>query len=74
MNAAAPLQDSAVPVAIIAGDQDEIVLPRRTDALRHKVGNLVFDRTVGGAGHNDIYGRPEFEEGMHDALDAVTRN
>jgi len=73
MDAATALNDSSVPVAVIAGDRDEIVLPARTDALRDKVGKLVFDRTILDAGHNDIYGRPEFVEGMHGALAAVTQ-
>jgi alpha/beta superfamily hydrolase len=73
MDAAAALEDSSVPVAIIAGDRDEIVLPGRTDALRSKVGRLVFDRAISGAGHNDIYGRREFEEAMHEALGAVSQ-
>lgn len=73
MDAATALNDSSVPVAIIAGDRDEIVLPARTDALRKKVGKLVFDRTILGAGHNDIYGRQEFVEGMHEALAVITQ-
>ena len=73
MDAAAALKHSAVPVAIIAGERDDIVLPDRTNALRGQVGKLVFDRTIRGAGHNDIYNLSQFEEGMRDALAAVTQ-
>ena len=72
MDSAAALADSRVPTAIIAGQDDSIIPPRRTQALRRSVGNLVFDRTIPGAGHNDIYQRLEFRDAMDDALEAVT--
>jgi dienelactone hydrolase len=65
------LRGNATPVAILAADRDEIVLPRRTAALRREVSNLVFDRPFAGAGHNDIYHRSDFEVGLREALDAV---
>jgi pimeloyl-ACP methyl ester carboxylesterase len=65
------LRDNPTPVAILAADRDEIVLPRRTEALRGDVAKLVFDRTFTGAGHNDIYQRSDFEAGLREALDAV---
>jgi pimeloyl-ACP methyl ester carboxylesterase len=66
-----PLSRAQVPVAIIAAERDEIVPPERTQALRKEVANLVFDRTIAGAGHNDIYARSDFHEAMHDALDRL---
>jgi pimeloyl-ACP methyl ester carboxylesterase len=72
MDAAAALTGSKVPTAIIAAERDEIISPRRTEALRPAVGNLVYDRTIRGAGHNDIYQRSEFQGAMDDALEAVT--
>ena len=69
--AADALQGSSTPVAIVAAESDEIVSPRRTAALRSRVPNLVFDRTIGRAGHNDLYQRPEFDSAMHEALQAV---
>lgn len=74
MDAAGALKGNSVPVAILAAERDDIVLPRRTDALRAKVGRLVFDRTIRGVGHNDIYDRSEFEEGMREALSAITQS
>jgi uncharacterized protein len=65
------LAGSDVPVAILAAERDEIVAPERTDALREKVPNLVFDRTIPGAGHNDIYARSDFQGAMDEALEAV---
>lgn len=73
MDAAAALKGSTVPTAIIAAEHDEIVLPRRTAALRPAVGNLVFDRTIAGTGHNDIYQRSDFQAAMDEALEAVSR-
>jgi pimeloyl-ACP methyl ester carboxylesterase len=57
-----------VPVAIIAAGRDEIVPSERTDALRARVPNLVFDRTIDRAGHNDIYARSDFQEAAREAL------
>jgi len=71
IDAASPLRSGTVPVAIIAGERDEIVAAERTDALRKKVANLVFDRTIARAGHNDIYARSDFQEAMRSALAAV---
>src|SRR5690348_8892363 len=57
-----------VPVAIIAAERDEIVPSERTDALRKRMPDLVFDRTIGRAGHNDIYARSDFQEAAREAL------
>ena len=72
MEPAADLRQAQVPVAIVAAERDEVVPPARTAALRRAAAQiLVFDRTVAGAGHNDIYDRPEFRAAMHEALERV---
>lgn len=71
IDASTALKGCQVPVAIIAAQRDEIVLPERTDALRQTVSNLVFDRTILEADHNDIYARSEFHDAMHEALDRL---
>ena len=71
IDAAGPLRGSTVPVAIVAAERDELVPTERTDALRKVVGNLVFDRTIGRAGHNDIYLRSDFHDAMHEAVDRL---
>ncbi len=71
LNTAAFLKDARVPVALIAGDRDTLIRPARTQALRRQVSNLVYERTIEGAGHNDIYYRPEFQQAMEEALDAL---
>jgi len=71
MEPAADLQGIRLPVAIIAGERDTTVPPARTAALRQAVPNLVYDRTIRGAGHNDIYDRPEFRAAMAAALSQV---
>lgn len=68
MNAAESLAGSKVPVALIAGERDDLISSARTAALRERVSNLVFDRTIAGAGHNDIYQRPEFRQAMNGAM------
>ena len=74
MNSAELLEGSQVPVAILAAERDEIVFAVRTEALRRQVTNLAFDRTIPGSGHNDIYGRSDFQAALREALTAVTRN
>lgn len=71
IDAGAFLHGSQLPVAIIAAGRDEIIPAARTEALRPHAANLVFDRTIAGAGHNDLYGRSEFHEALRGALDAV---
>ena len=71
IDAAGPLQQSHVPVAIIAAANDQIIPSARTEALRHVVKKLVYDCTIPRAGHNDIYGRSDFQDAMHEAMDRL---
>jgi hypothetical protein len=71
IDAASALDGVKVPVAIIAAERDEIVPEGRTDALRPKVPNLVFDRTIARAGHNDIYARSDFHDAIREAFDRL---
>jgi uncharacterized protein len=71
MDAAGAIAKTKVPVAIIAAQRDEIVPTSRTDALRPRVPNLVFDWTIARSGHNDIYARSDFHQAMREALAAV---
>lgn len=73
IDAVSALDGSKVPVAIIAAGADEIIPAARTAALRPRVPHLVFDRTIEGATHNDIYARSEFQEAMNQALEATVR-
>lgn len=74
MEPAADLVGTQVPVAILAGGRDTLIPPARTDALRRAVPNLVFDRTLAGAGHNDIYDRADFQTAMREALGRLSRS
>jgi len=65
------LKDNPTPIAIIAAELDEVVKPDRTDVLRAHLSNLVFDRTIGGAKHASLYGMPEYDEALNEALDAL---
>jgi hypothetical protein len=71
MAAAEWLRGSSVPTAIIAGGRDTLIAALRTDGLRRAAGRLVYDRTIAGAGHNDIYDRPDFRAAMREALARV---
>jgi uncharacterized protein len=71
MAAADDLADGNTPAAILAAEQDEIIPASRTKALRQRVPNLKFDRTIGGAGHNDIYHSADFQAALREALEAV---
>ena len=65
------LAGTRVPVAIVSGSADSLVVPARTRALEQAVPNLAFARAIAGAGHNDIYDRPEFRAAMREALARV---
>lgn len=73
IDAAALLERNQVPVAILAAEQDSLIRPARTEALRRRLPNLVYDRTIPGAGHNDLYERAEFMAAMREALAAMSR-
>jgi pimeloyl-ACP methyl ester carboxylesterase len=73
IDAARAIARTKAPVAIIAAERDEIVPAERTEMLRKRVPNLVFDRTVRRAGHNDIYTRSDFHDAMHEALSVIVR-
>jgi pimeloyl-ACP methyl ester carboxylesterase len=73
VDAAGPLEQRDMPVAIIAAERDAIVPAERTEVLRERVRNLVFDRTIARTGHNDIYARSDFHQAMREALAAVSR-
>lgn len=62
------LSASTVPTAIIAAERDTLIRSPRTDGLRNAAGRIVYDRTIPGAGHNDIYDRPEFRSAMREAI------
>jgi pimeloyl-ACP methyl ester carboxylesterase len=72
-DAVSALKGSKVRVAILAAENDEIIPATRTDSLREQVPNLVFDKTIEDAGHNDIYARSDFQSAMDEALKAVLR-
>lgn len=71
IDSAALLEGNPLPVAILAAEKDSLILPGRTAALRRRVANLAFDRTISGAGHNDVYSRDDFQQAMREALVAV---
>jgi pimeloyl-ACP methyl ester carboxylesterase len=74
IDAAAVLEKVRAPVAIIAAEQDEIVPPERTEALRPRIRRLFFDHTIERAGHNDIYARSDFHEAMREAFAALAND
>ncbi len=71
MAAADYLKNGSLPVAILAAERDQIIPPGRTEALRGQVPNLVYDRTIARAGHNDIYARSDFQLALREGLDTV---
>ncbi|MDH3242016.1 MAG: alpha/beta fold hydrolase [Alphaproteobacteria bacterium] len=62
------LKGNRTPTALIAAENDQIVPLAHTQALKRVVGNLVFERVIADAHHNDIYGRAEFADAMAQAL------
>ena len=68
MRSAEMLRETRLPVAIVASGSDRLVRRERTEALRRAISNLVFDVTIPGASHDDIFLRPELEPAMRAAL------
>ena len=62
------VRGTPTPTALITAGRDGIVPARRSEPLRRAVPRLVFDRTIGDAGHIDLYDRPAFAEAMREAL------
>jgi uncharacterized protein len=71
IDAAAALEKAGAKVAIIAGGRDDIVPRACTEALRKRVPNLVYDKTIASAGHNDIYARSDFQTALREAKDRL---
>jgi len=71
IDATAAIEKVDAPVAIIGAERDEIVPGERTDALRKRAPNLIYDRMIERAGHNTIYGKSDFHDAMHEAFDRL---
>jgi pimeloyl-ACP methyl ester carboxylesterase len=67
------VRERHTPTALIAAAEDTIVPAARTEPLRRTIPNLVFDRTIPGAGHNDLYDRPAFRDALREALDRIAQ-
>jgi pimeloyl-ACP methyl ester carboxylesterase len=68
MEVAEALARSSLPVALIWAERDTVVPPRRTEAVRRSARELLMERVIRDAGHNDLYDRPEFKEALREAL------
>ena len=73
MEPRAELLGSATRVALIAAEQDTLIPSERARALATDLPNLVFDRTIAGTGHNDIYRHPAFRNAVREALERLQR-
>ena len=62
------MDGNSTPVAIIAAEQDQVIKPERTTILRSAIENLVFDQTIEGSGHADIYAMPAYSNALRAAL------
>ncbi len=71
MDVASDLMSVLAPVALIAAADDTIVPPSRTDGVRRSVRNLIADRVITNASHNDIYDRIEYRRAMQEALSLI---
>ncbi len=68
MEVAEAVAAAAVPMAMLTAEHDGIVPARRTAPVRAAARDLVLDRTIAGAGHNDLYQHPDFAPSMREAL------
>jgi pimeloyl-ACP methyl ester carboxylesterase len=67
------VKDRPTPTALIMAGRDTIVPARRSEPLRSAVPNLVLDRTIADAGHNDLYQHPDFVAAMREAVAELER-
>jgi pimeloyl-ACP methyl ester carboxylesterase len=65
------MQANQTPVAMIAAEGDRVVRPQRTAALRKRIPNLVFDRTLAGASHATLYDLPAYGVTFKEAFEAL---
>jgi len=70
---ASNMQANGTPVAMIAAEGDRVVRPQRTAALRERIANLVFDRTLAGASHATINNLPAYGVTFREAFEALDR-
>jgi pimeloyl-ACP methyl ester carboxylesterase len=68
MSTADLVKDRPTPTALMAAGRDTIVPARRSEPLRSAIPNLVLDRTIAEAGHNDLYDHPAFVAAMREAV------
>ena len=71
MDPAEDLRASDMPVAVIAAEGDTLIPPARAEALARVVPNLVFQTSIRGVGHNDIYQHPDFAAALREALERI---
>lgn len=69
----AAMRDNQTPVAVIAAEDDRVVKPQRTAALRQVIPNLVFDRTLPGASHAGIHDLPAYDVAFQEAFEALSQ-
>ena len=71
MNPAEELNRSEVAVALLIAGNDRLTPPARGEALAKAGRNVVFSRTIAGAGHNEIYDQNEFRIAIRAAMEAL---
>ncbi|PVE22317.1 hypothetical protein DC522_21795 [Microvirga sp. KLBC 81] len=62
------VRDRPTPTALIAAGRDTIIPARRSEPLRGAISNLVLDRIIAEAGHNDLYNHPAFAAAIREAM------
>ena len=67
------MRGNRTPVAVIAAEDDRVVRPQRTAALREQIANLVFERTLPGASHATIDHLPAYGGTFKEAFAALER-
>lgn len=70
-DSAEALRDFPVPVAVIAAGNDRVVSPERTGALLAVLADLVYARTIEGAGHASIYDLHAYDLAFGEAVAAL---
>lgn len=68
------IQNIKTPIAVISAENDEVIPKNRTMMLKKLIPNMVYNKEISGAYHNDILTKPNIDKYLHQAMKAVSNH
>lgn len=62
------IQNVKVPIAVISAEKDKVIKKAHTEALKKTIPNLVYEKEIPNAGHNDILMKQDTMDALKEAL------